>query len=118
VALADRLVFSVMDPKGITLWSKRSGTDREQPIEGMPRLSYSDAWTANANGIFYTDSSVALPTVNLYDFATRTSHRVTTLKTSPIPGGGLGIAVSSDGRWLLYPQVDDLQSDIMLGPSS
>jgi Tol biopolymer transport system component/DNA-binding winged helix-turn-helix (wHTH) protein len=118
VALADRLVFSVMDPKGITLWSKRSATDREQPIEGMPRLSYSDAWTANANGIFYTDSSVALPTVNLYDFATRTSHRVTTLKTSPIPGGGLGIAVSSDGRWLLYPQVDDLQSDIMLGPSS
>jgi len=118
VALADRLVFSVLDAKGITLWSKRSASDREQPIEGMPRLSYSDAWTANAKGIFYTDSSVAQPTVNFYDFAARTSRVVATLKTSPIPGGGLGIAVSSDGRWLLYPQVDDLQSDIMLGPGS
>ena len=118
VALADRLIFSVMDAKGIVLWSKRSASDPEQPIEGMPRLSYSEAWTANANGIFYTDSSAAQPTVNFYDFATRTSRRVTTLKTSPIPGGGLGIAISSDGRWLLYPQVDDLQSDIMLAPGS
>lgn len=118
VALADRLVFSVMDPKGIVLWSKRSAGDPEQPVAGMPRLSYSDAWTANSSGIYFTDSSVAQPTVNFYDFATRGSRQVATLKTSPIPGGGLGIAISSDGRWLLYPQVDDLQSDIMLGPAS
>jgi len=100
------------------LWWKRSAAEAEQPLEGMPRLSYSDAWTANSKGIYYTDSSVAQPTVNFYDFATRASRRVATLKTSPIPGGGLGIAVSADGRWLLYPQVDDLQSDIMLGPAS
>jgi Tol biopolymer transport system component/DNA-binding winged helix-turn-helix (wHTH) protein len=116
VALTGRLVFSVMDPKGIVLWSKRSAGEPEQPVEGMPRLSYSDAWTANSSGIYYTDSSAAQPPVNFYDFATHASRRVTTLKTSPIPGGGLGIAVSSDGHWLLYPQVDDLQSDIMLGP--
>jgi len=118
VPLADRLIFSVLDAKGITLWSKRSDGGPEQPIEGMPRLSYSDAWTANSSGIYYTDSSLAQPTVNFHDFATRAARKVATLKTSPIPGGGLGIAVSSDGRWLLYPQVDDLQSDIMLGPVS
>jgi len=118
VALADRLIFSVMDEKGIVLWSRRSASDPEQPVEGMPRLGYADAWTATASGIYYTCSPVAQPTVNFYDFATRSSHQVATLKASPIPGGGLGIAVSSDGRWLLYPQVDDLQSDIMLGPGS
>jgi Tol biopolymer transport system component/DNA-binding winged helix-turn-helix (wHTH) protein len=118
VALADRLIFSVLDAKGMVLWWKRSAAEAEQPLEGMPRLSYSDAWTANSKGIYYSDSSVAQSTVNFYDFATRASRRVATLKTSPIPGGGLGIAVSADGRWLLYPQVDDLQSDIMLGPAS
>jgi Tol biopolymer transport system component/DNA-binding winged helix-turn-helix (wHTH) protein len=118
VALADRLIFSVLTANGMVLWSKRLMADPETPVEGMPRLSYSDAWTANSSGIYYTDSSVAQPAVNFYDFATRTSRRIATLKTSPIPGGGLGIAVSSDGRWLLYPKVDDLQSDIMLAPAS
>jgi Tol biopolymer transport system component/DNA-binding winged helix-turn-helix (wHTH) protein len=118
VALADRLIFSVLDEKGIVLWSKRSPSDPEQPVEGIPRLGYPEAWTATASGIYYTDSTAAQPTVNFHDFATRTSRQVATLKTSPIPGGGRGIAVSSDGRWLLYPQVDDVQSDIMLGPGS
>jgi len=116
VALADRLIFSVLDEKGIVLWSKRSASDPEQPIEGIPRLGYPEAWTATESGVYYTDSAAARPTVNFHDFATRTSRQVATLKASPIPGGGLGIAVSSDGRWLLYPQVDDLQSDIMLVP--
>ena len=118
VPLADRVIFSVLQSNGIVLWSKRSGTDPEQPVAGMPRLSYSDAWTANSIGIYYTDSSAARPTVNFYDFATRTSRRITTLTTSPIPGNGFGVEVSADGRWLLYPRVDDLQSDIMLGPAS
>ncbi len=118
VALADRVIFSVLEPKGIVLWSKRSGDGSEMPVPGMPRLSYSDAWSANASGIYYTDGSVRPPTVSFYDFASRTTRRIMTLKALPVPGGGFGISVSSDGRWLLYSQVDDLQSDIMLGPAS
>lgn len=118
VALADRVIFSVMEPKGVVLWSSRLGDGAEMPLAGMPRLSYTDAWSANSTGIYYTDSSVRPPTVNFYDFASRTTRTIMTLKTSPVPGGGFGISVSSDGRWLLYSQVDDLQSDIMLGPGS
>jgi Tol biopolymer transport system component/DNA-binding winged helix-turn-helix (wHTH) protein len=118
VALADRVIFSVLDPKGVVLWSRRSDGDPETPIAGMPRLNYSDAWSANATGIYYTDISVRPPTVSFYDFASRTTRRIMTLKASPVPGGGFGISVSSDGHWLLYSQVDDLQSDIMVGPGS
>jgi hypothetical protein len=32
----------------------------------------------------------------------------------PSPGGGLGIAVPRDGRWLLYTQAREAESDIML----
>src|SRR5581483_5531252 len=62
VALADRLIFSVLDEKGIVLWSKRSASDPEQPIEGIPRLGYPEAWTATESGVYYTDSAAARPT--------------------------------------------------------
>jgi Tol biopolymer transport system component/DNA-binding winged helix-turn-helix (wHTH) protein len=118
VALADQVIFSVLEPKGVMLWSKRTADAPEVPVEGMPRLGYAEAWTATATGIYFTDSSLTQPTVNFYDFASRTTRQITTLKTTPVPGGGFGIAVSADGHWLLYSQVDDLQSDIMLGPGS
>jgi Tol biopolymer transport system component/DNA-binding winged helix-turn-helix (wHTH) protein len=120
VALADIIIYSVLEPTGVVLWSKRTVDAPEMPVAGMPRLSYADAWTATATGIYFTDSSgsVSHSTVNFYDFASRTTRQIATLKTSPVPGDGFGIAVSADGHWLLYSQVDDLQSDIMLGPGS
>jgi len=116
--LADRVIFSVMESTGLVLWSKSAAGGPEKVLEQMPRLGYGDAWTANSSGIYYTDSSAGQPTLNFYDFAKQTTRRIMTLKKTPVPGGGFGMAVSSDNHWLLYTQVDDLQSDIMLGPSS
>jgi hypothetical protein len=48
--------------------------------------------------------------------ANQTTRRIMTLKQTPVPGSGPGIAVSPDGHWLLYTQVDDEQSEIMLAP--
>lgn len=118
IGLPDRVLFGVMESSGVSLWYKPAGGGPEKRIEMMPRLNYSDAWTANANGIFYTDTSAQPITVNYYDFATHAIRRVASFKNGPVPGGGLGIAVTADSHWLLYTQVDDLQSDIMLGPSS
>jgi hypothetical protein len=39
---------------------------------------------------------------------------VAVLPKTPTPGGGLGISVSRDGRWLLYTQMGEAESDIML----
>jgi hypothetical protein len=39
------------------------------------------------------------------------------LKQTPVPFGAAGLAVSPDGRWLLYAQPDDEQSEILLAPS-
>jgi Tol biopolymer transport system component/DNA-binding winged helix-turn-helix (wHTH) protein len=118
LSLPDRLLFSVMEPAGVSLWYKPGGEAPEKPLEEMPRLSYSDAWTANPKGVFYTDTSAQPINVNFYDFATHAIRRVATFKNGPVPGGGFGIAVTADGHWLLYAQVDDVQSDIMLGPGS
>lgn len=116
VVAADRLIFNVTEPDGVVLWTKPIGGGAQQRLENMPKLRYEDAWAATAKGIYYTDSSSKPATVNVYEFTTRTTRRLMTLKQTPVPGVGPGIAVSPDGRWLLYTQVDDEQSEIMLVP--
>jgi Tol biopolymer transport system component/DNA-binding winged helix-turn-helix (wHTH) protein len=114
VVVRDRVVFNVTQANGVVLWSKPVEGGREQPLEGMPRLRYDDAWVATPNGVYYTDSSSKPVSVHFYEFASRTTRRLMTLKQTPIPGGGPAISVSPDGRWLLFSQTDDEQSDIML----
>jgi len=117
-AFADRVIFSVLERSGVVLWSKRDIDAPEAPLEGMPRIGYADAWTATATGIYYTDTSGNQSRVNYYGFATRETRQLVSMKANPVPGGGFGIEVSADDHWLLYSQIDDLQSDIMLEPGS
>jgi hypothetical protein len=39
-----------------------------------------------------------------------------TLRKTPVPAGAW-LGVSPDGRWLLYTQVEDQQSEIVLAPA-
>jgi Tol biopolymer transport system component/DNA-binding winged helix-turn-helix (wHTH) protein len=112
----DRVVFNVLEALGVTLWSKPVSGGREAPLENLQKISYGDAWVSAAAGVYYTDSAGETTTVNFYDFASRATRTLMTLKQASIPGGGPGIAVSPDGRWLLYTQIEDEQSDIMLAP--
>jgi Tol biopolymer transport system component/DNA-binding winged helix-turn-helix (wHTH) protein len=112
----ERLVFNVTRADGIVLWVKPVDGGPEAPLEGMPKLSYADAWVAGRTGIYYTDALSRPVTINYYDFASRTTRSLMTLKQAPVTVAGPGISVSPDGRWLLYSQTDDQQSEIMLVP--
>lgn len=114
--IGDRVVFNAMRATGVVLWTKPVGGGQEAPLENMPKLTYEDAWTATATGIYYTDGSSKPRTVNFYDLKSRTIRQVTTLDPISTRSAGPDITVSPDGRWLLYGQVDDEQSEIMLGP--
>jgi Tol biopolymer transport system component len=113
IVVADRLIFNVTQPIGVALWSKPAGGGPEAPLEKMPRLTYADAWTATTAGVYYTDSLSQPVTINFYEFATQATRTVMTVKEAPPPGTGPGIAVSPDGRWLLYTEKDE-HSEIML----
>jgi Tol biopolymer transport system component/DNA-binding winged helix-turn-helix (wHTH) protein len=116
IVSADRLIFNVLEPDGVVLWSKPVGGGPPAPLEGMPRVQYEDSWAATATGIYYTDSVSNPVTVNFYEFANRSTRKLMTLKQTPVPGLGPGISVSPDGRWLLYGQSGDESSEIMLAP--
>jgi len=115
--VSDRLVFGVADVKGIILWTRPVSGGPEVPLEDMPIIRYDDAWTATTTGIYYTDSSSIPVVLNFYEFAGHSTHRVMILKQTPVPFGAAGLAVSPDGRWLLFAQPDDEQSEILLAPS-
>jgi len=114
VVVDDTLIFNVLEPDGVVLWSTRVSGGPEVRLEHIPKLRYDDVWTATRSGIYYTDVSSFPATVHFYDFATRTTRPRMTLKQAPVPAGAIAIDVSADGRWLLYSQVDDEQSEIML----
>jgi Tol biopolymer transport system component/DNA-binding winged helix-turn-helix (wHTH) protein len=107
-----RLFFNVKEAREVALWSQSVNNGEAKPLERMPKLSYTESWTATPRGVYYTDSTSNPSTIDFYDFASRATRRVITLHQSPPTGGGL--SVSPDGRWLLYAQTDDEQSDIML----
>jgi Tol biopolymer transport system component/DNA-binding winged helix-turn-helix (wHTH) protein len=117
VVVANQVVFNVMTPDGVELWTKPVDGGVEQRIEGLQKVRYDDSWAATTTGIYFTDSSSKPVTVKFFEFASRTTRPLMTLKQTPVPGVGPGITVSTDGRWLLYTQIDNEQSDIMLVPN-
>lgn len=69
------------------------------------------AWTVVENGIYFASAEdPAKPLIQFYNFSTRKVTRVATLARPFRPV----LSVSPDGRWLLYTQVDQSGSDIML----
>jgi Tol biopolymer transport system component len=86
------------------------------PLEGGPptlliKDVYTSAWALTAHGIYFVD--LYSSKVSFLDFKTGSTSFVFA-PTRPIMVWGPNIAVSPDGRSLLYVQVDRRDSDIML----
>ena len=68
-------------------------------------IGYGEAWAVAPAGVYFTAQSRRRAVAAVLRFAdARAIRRVASLPKTPAPGGGLGIAVSRDGRWLLYTQ--------------
>ena len=87
--------------------SGQPGTESE--VDGLPRLSHSGLWTLSPGGIYFVPAE-APRSLRYFDFATRQIHPIFEVDKD----FGFGLSVSPDGRWILYSQVGDGNSDIML----
>jgi Tol biopolymer transport system component/DNA-binding winged helix-turn-helix (wHTH) protein len=113
-AAGDEIVFNVKNATGVRLWRKKIGGNKEEPLTGMPQLSYTDAWIASASRVYFTTRVNEAVTVRAYDLTDGKIQDVATLPHPPAPLGGLGMSVAPDGKWLLYTRTTDAQADIML----
>jgi Tol biopolymer transport system component/DNA-binding winged helix-turn-helix (wHTH) protein len=80
-----------------------------QPVEGMPNIFYERQWALVSDGIYYIPQS-APRTMCFYDFATKQTREI--FKTERDTSDG--ISVSPDGRYMLYSQLDENSTNIML----
>jgi Tol biopolymer transport system component/DNA-binding winged helix-turn-helix (wHTH) protein len=80
----------------------------ESRVEGIPALSFVANWTLTRDGIYFYPAD-DFSTLSYFDFATRKVHPV--LKGQTV---FFGIAVSPDGRYIVYTQHHISKRDIML----
>jgi Tol biopolymer transport system component/DNA-binding winged helix-turn-helix (wHTH) protein len=112
--IGDRVVFNVTEADGVTLWTKPLEGGEETRIPGLQRLAYADSWAATGQSIYFTDSAAVPVALRRHDFGTASTHLVTELLEQPTALGGLGLAVTRDGKSLLYTHTEDTQSDLVL----
>jgi len=78
------------------------------------RAGYWRFWAVTEQGIYFaTAETPARPVIEFFSFATGKVTLVATIERR-IGSGGWGLAVSPDSRWILYNQLDQSGSDIML----
>ena len=114
VASADnRWIYYVKSYAAPGIWRVPvNGGNEELIIAELQGRFYAD-WAMAASGIYFLNTNVkTAPAIHFFDFKTRRSTRILPLETAESWSDGL--TVSGDGRWLLYPRPEPLQSDLML----
>jgi Tol biopolymer transport system component/DNA-binding winged helix-turn-helix (wHTH) protein len=110
-----RYVYFVRNSEGkVRLWRIRPDGSGEAMVDGMPALGSSGAeWWPVQSGIYFFANGTGKPEVDLLDLRTSRIRRIYTPDKPPEPWAG-DLAVSPDGKWLLYSRIDEMASDIML----
>ena len=94
------------------LWSvKIDGSDAHQVAD--PGFSGTDSWVPFGSGIYFLGSANKKLMIKFLDFDTKEVRPVSVLDKDR-PGWMGGLSISSDGRWLLFSQLDEQSSDLML----
>jgi Tol biopolymer transport system component/DNA-binding winged helix-turn-helix (wHTH) protein len=97
-----------------SLWRLRTSGSPEEEVKGMPELTgLGSGWFPVQSGIYYVAIHNNKPEIDFLDLNTRETRQVFALEKPPPEWMG-GMPVSSDGKWLLYPQVDEISSDLMM----
>jgi hypothetical protein len=96
------------------LWKVPVNGAEETAVLDLPKAELWGYWALVKDGIDVVDAEASpRPALRFFDFGTRRVSQVVDLDKKPIEHEP-GIAISPDGRWLLYTQVDSRGGDIML----
>ncbi len=96
------------------IWSVSAAGSGEHLVTDMLKAGYWGNWAVAQAGLFFVRP---LPPdaaeVDVYEFSSRRIHPVARLERDP-PFSDSGFAVARDGRKILYSQVDESSSEIMI----
>ena len=97
------------------LWTIPSKGGEERPVPELAEAGYRRSWTMTNDGIYFVAHTGSAPPrpLKFFSFATRRVTQIGMVEKDPlrwVPS----LAVSPDGRWLLYAQIEQNTSSIML----
>ena len=95
--------------KTVSLGPNGAVSESESFVEGMPPVANQHLWTVAREGIYFVPDA-APRVVSYFDFATRRTRELFTVDKDLSDG----LSVSPDGRYLLFAQLDEMNSEIML----
>ena len=85
----------------------------EVPVLEFPEVGYWGYWAVSEVGIYFVITRARPYALEFFHFDTRRVVRVASLEKAPAPFDA-GLALSPDGRSILYVQQDQQTSDIVL----
>lgn len=97
------------------LWTVPSAGGEERPIPELADAGYWRAWSVTNDGIYFIANvgSAAPRPLKFFSFATGRVLPVGTVDRDP-PRYGASLAISPDGRQMLYTQIEQNRSNIMI----
>jgi Tol biopolymer transport system component len=97
----------------VGIWKVRTGGGEETQVidHGSPNL-----WALTEQGIYFVERNTSVgPVLNFFRFATRETKIVNEFsKGTRIELTGTALSVSPDDQWIIYTQLDQANSDLML----
>jgi Tol biopolymer transport system component len=96
------------------LWRVPVEGGEETMVLNQPKAGYWGHWAVADDGIYFVDPD-AKPraAIEFFSFATSRVTQVGAIDKSPYKWNP-GFAVSPDGRWILYSQIDQIDNNIVL----
>jgi hypothetical protein len=86
----------------------------ETPVVDHHGAGFWRSWAVTEEGIYFVTAEMpARPIIEFFSFAAGDVRQVAILER-PVQSRVWGFSVSPDRRWILYTQIDQSSSDIML----
>jgi Tol biopolymer transport system component/DNA-binding winged helix-turn-helix (wHTH) protein len=86
-----------------------NGASSASDVPGMPAIEDANEWTLVSGGIYFVPSDKP-KSLLFYDFSTKKTRQVFSIEKN----FAAGLSISPDGRYLLFSQIDEENSNIML----
>ncbi len=111
----DGKIFYYAKGRGVPgIWRVPAAGGEEKPILDTHQAGYWRLWTVTEKGIYFaTAFAPSQPAIEFFDFASGKVTQVAALGKR-LSRSEPGFSVSPDRRWLLFSQMDQIGSDIML----
>jgi eukaryotic-like serine/threonine-protein kinase len=96
------------------LWSVPADGGDETRVMDFPEAGYWGYWALSEKGVYFVNTSATPHAISFLDLATRRVTEIAALARPVVALYSPGLAVSPDGRRILYVQEEHLDSDLML----